>query len=138
VESIDRLGRTGRRPSLARSHLVYGEWLRRRKRSVDAREQLRLAYDLLSSMGAVAFTERARRELVATGAKIRKRVNETRADLTPQETQIARLAAQGLTNPEIGAQLFLSPRTVEYHLHKVYSKHGIASRRELHTVVGAL
>jgi DNA-binding CsgD family transcriptional regulator len=138
VESIDRLGRTGRRPSLARSHLVYGEWLRRRKRIVDAREQLRLAYDLLSSMGAVAFTERARRELVATGAKIRKRVNETRADLTPQEAQIARLAAQGLTNPEIGAQLFLSPRTVEYHLHKVYSKHGIGSRRELHTVVGAL
>jgi DNA-binding CsgD family transcriptional regulator len=137
-ESIERLGRTSRRPDLARSHLVYGEWLRRENRRVDARAQLRLAHELFSSMGAGAFTERARRELVATGERARRRVDETRGDLTPQEAQIARLAADGYTNPEIGAQLFLSPRTVEYHLRKVYPKLGISSRRQLRAVVGSI
>lgn len=137
-ESIERLGRTSQRPSLARSHLVYGEWLRREKRRLDARAQLRLAHELFSSMGAGAFTERARRELLATGERARMRVDETRGDLTPQETQIARLAADGYTNPEIGAQLFLSPRTVEYHLRKVYPKLGISSRRQLRTVAGSI
>ena len=137
-ESIERLGRTSRRPDLARSHLVYGEWLRRENRRVDARAQLRSAHELFSSIGAGAFTERARRELLATGERARRRVDETRGDLTPQETQIARLAADGYTNPEIGAQLFLSPRTVEYHLRKVYPKLGISSRRQLRTVVGSI
>ena len=126
------------RPNLARSHLVYGEWLRRENRRVDAREQLRSAHELFSSMGAGAFTERARRELLATGERARRRVDETRGDLTPQEAQIARLAADGYTNPEIGAQLFLSPRTVEWHLRKVYPKLGISSRRQLRTVVGSI
>ena len=137
-ESIERLGRTMQRPNLARSHLVYGEWLRRENRRVDAREQLRSAHELFSSMGAGAFTERARRELLATGERARRRVDETRGDLTPQEAQIARLAADGYTNPEIGAQLFLSPRTVEWHLRKVYPKLGISSRRQLRTVVGSI
>lgn len=134
-ESIERLSGTRLRTMLARSHLVYGEWLRREKRRVNAREQLRLAHDLFSSMGIDAFTERARRELAATGEKPRRRVAETRDDLTPQEAQIARLAADGYTNPEIAAQLFLSPRTVEYHLRKVYPKLGISSRWQLRSVV---
>jgi DNA-binding CsgD family transcriptional regulator len=133
-ESIERFSRTSLRPALARSHLVYGEWLRREKRRVDARSELRRSYELLTSMGAQPFTERARRELLATGEKVRKRVDETRGDLTPQEAQIARLAAAGLTNPEIAAQLFLSARTVEYHLRKVYAKLGVESRRQLRTV----
>jgi DNA-binding CsgD family transcriptional regulator len=137
-ESVERLGRTSRRPDLARSHLVYGEWLRRENRRVDARAQLRSAHELFSAMGAEAFTERSRRELLATGERARRRVDETRGELTPQETQIARLAADGYTNPEIGAQLFLSPRTVEWHLRKVYSKLGISSRRQLRTVVGSV
>ena len=137
-ESIERLERTMQRPNLARSRLVYGEWLRRENRRVDAREQLRSAHELFSSMGAGAFTERARRELLATGERARRRVDETRGDLTPQEAQIARLAADGYTNPEIGAQLFLSPRTVEWHLRKVYPKLGISSRRQLRTVVGSI
>jgi DNA-binding CsgD family transcriptional regulator len=137
-ESIERLGRTHARPDLARAHLLYGEWLRRGNRRSSARTELRHAYELFSSMGANAFTERARRELLATGEKVRRRVDETRGDLTPQEAQIARLAADGYTNPEIGAQLFLSPRTVEYHLRKVYPKLGVKSRRELRTAVGSI
>ena len=116
---------------LARTHLVYGEWLRRENRRVDAREQLRLAHELLTEMGMVAFAERARRELLATGETVRKRSVETLDELTPQEAQIAQRAADGHTNPEIGAQLFLSPRTVEWHLRKVFGKLGISSRKEL-------
>ena len=120
---------------LARTHLVYGEWLRRENRRVDAREQLRLAYDMLVSIGARAFAERARAELAATGETVRKRVIESREELTAQEVLVARLAAQGRTNPEIGAQLFISPRTAEYHLHKVFTKLGISSRRSLRDAI---
>jgi DNA-binding CsgD family transcriptional regulator len=130
-DAIERLGRTRVRVSLARTHLVYGEWLRRENRRVDAREQLRLAHEMLSEMGMEAFAERARRELLATGETVRKRTVETLDELTPQEAQIAQRAAEGQTNPEIGAQLFLSPRTVEWHLRKVFGKLGISSRREL-------
>jgi DNA-binding CsgD family transcriptional regulator len=130
-EGIERLGRTRLRPELARAHLLYGEWLCRANRRVDARAQLRAAYDQLTSIGMEAFAERARRELLATGEKVRKRTAETRDELTAQERQIARLARDGLSNPEIGARLFLSPRTVEWHLRKVFSKLGIHSRREL-------
>ncbi len=131
LEAIERLGRTRVRAELARSHLLYGEWLRRQQRRVDARRQLRIAHEMLSTMGAAAFAERARRELLATGETVRKRTDETRDDLTPQEAQIARLAGEGRTNPEIGAELFISPRTVEWHLRKVFSKLGIGSRKEL-------
>jgi DNA-binding CsgD family transcriptional regulator len=130
-EAIDRLGRTRFRVELARAHLVYGEWLRRQNRRVDARDQLRTAYEMLTAMGIDGFAERARRELQATGETARKRTAETATQLTGQEAQIARLAGEGNTNPEIGAQLFLSPRTVEYHLFKVFRKLGISSRREL-------
>jgi DNA-binding CsgD family transcriptional regulator len=130
-EAIERLGRTRLRPELARAHLLYGEWLRRANRRVDARVQLRAAYDQLTSIGMEAFAERARRELLATGEKLRKRTVETRDELTAQERQIARLARDGLSNPEIGARLFLSPRTVEWHLRKVFAKLGIHNRREL-------
>jgi DNA-binding CsgD family transcriptional regulator len=130
-EAIARLGLTRLRPELARTHLLYGEWLRRENRRVDAREQLREAHDLFTTIGMEAFAERARRELLATGEKVRKRSVETRDELTPQELQIARLAREGLSNPEIGARLFLSPRTVEWHLRKVFSKLGIRSRQEL-------
>jgi DNA-binding CsgD family transcriptional regulator len=119
------------RPELGRAHLLYGEWLRRANRRVDARKQLRTAHEMLGAIGMEAFAERARKELVATGAKVRKRTVETRDDLTEQELQIARLARQGLSNPEIAAQLFLSPRTVEWHLRKVFTKLDIHSRREL-------
>jgi DNA-binding CsgD family transcriptional regulator len=130
-EAIDRLSRTQLRPELARAHLVYGEWLRRDGRRIDAREQLRAAYDLFVSIGMEGFAERARRELVATGETVRKRSVETQDQLTPQELQIARLASEGQTNSEIGAQLFLSRRTVEWHLRKVFDKLEIRSRREL-------
>jgi ATP/maltotriose-dependent transcriptional regulator MalT len=132
-EAIERLARTRTRSHLARAHLLYGEWLRREKRRLDAREQLRTAHELFTAMGFEAFAERARRELAATGEKARKRTVETRGDLTARETQIARLARAGLSNPEIGAQLFISPRTVQYHLHKVFGKLGISSRIQLET-----
>jgi DNA-binding CsgD family transcriptional regulator len=130
-EAIERLGRSLLRPELARAHLLYGEWLRRAGRRTDARVQLRTAYDQTSAIGMEAFAERARRELLATGEKVRRRTEQTRGDLTVQESQIARLARDGLSNPEIGARLFLSPRTVEWHLHHVFTKLGIGSRRGL-------
>jgi DNA-binding CsgD family transcriptional regulator len=131
LEAIDRLGRSRLVVHLARAHLLYGEWLRRENRRVDAREQLRIAYESLSRIGIEAFAERARRELVATGETVRKRVTETRYELTAQEAQVARLAADGHTNPEIATRLYISPRTAEYHLHKVFDKLGIRSRRSL-------
>jgi DNA-binding CsgD family transcriptional regulator len=130
-EAIERFGRTGLRPELARAHLLYGEWLRREGRRSDAREQLRTAHHTFAAIGMEAFAERTRRELVATGETVRKRSAETRDELTPQEEQIVRLARDGLSNPEIAAELFLSSRTVEWHLRKVYMKLGISSRREL-------
>jgi DNA-binding CsgD family transcriptional regulator len=130
-EAIDRLGRSRIAVHLARAHLVYGEWLRREQRRVEAREHLRVAHEMFGRFGAAAFAERARWELQATGETVRKRTMDTRDVLTMQEAQVARLAAEGHTNPEIGAQLFISPRTAEYHLHKVFSKLGISSRRQL-------
>jgi DNA-binding CsgD family transcriptional regulator len=130
-EAIERLSRTRLRPELARAQLLYGEWLRRENRRVDAREQLRTAHGTLVAIGMEAFAERARKELLATGEKVRKRTVETRDDLTAQEWQIARLARDRLSNPEIGARLFLSPRTVEWHLRNVFTKLDIRSRREL-------
>jgi DNA-binding CsgD family transcriptional regulator len=134
-ESIERLGRTRVRVELARAHLLYGEWLRRARRRVDAREQLRTAHDMLAEMGLEAFAERARRELVATGETARRRTVETRDELTAQEALIARLARDGLSNPEIGTRLFISPRTVKYHLRKVFLKLDISSRNELDRVL---
>jgi ATP/maltotriose-dependent transcriptional regulator MalT len=131
-EAIERLGRTLVRGELARAHLLYGEWLRREGRRVDARTQLRTAHDEFIGMGIDAFAERARHELLATGETVRKRRAESRAELTPQEWQIASLARDGLSNPEIGERLFLSPRTVEWHLKKVFTKLGIKSRMGLH------
>ncbi|MFE7927380.1 AAA family ATPase [Streptomyces sp. NPDC057456] len=132
-EAIERLGDTEVRMEFARVQLLYGEWLRRENRRADARAHLAAAHEMLSRIGAEAFAERARRELQATGAKVRKRTAATDEALTPQEAQIARLAGDGLTNPEIGAQLFISPHTVEWHLRKVFSKLGISSRREIRT-----
>jgi DNA-binding NarL/FixJ family response regulator len=129
--AIERLAKTRRRPDLARARLLYGEWLRRENRRVDARVQLRAAHEQLASIGMEAFAERARGELLATGEKVRKRTADTRDDLTPQEGQVARLASEGLSNPDIGARLFVSPRTVEWHLHNAFTKLGIHSRREL-------
>jgi len=134
-EAIDRLGRTELRPELARAHLLYGEWLRREGRRVHAREQLRTAHDLFAEIGMAAFAERARRELIATGETVRKRSVETITTLTAQEALIARLARDGRTNPEIGAQLFLSGRTVEWHLRKIFTKLSISSRRDLHAAL---
>jgi DNA-binding CsgD family transcriptional regulator len=130
-EAIQRLRRTRVRVELARAHLVYGEWLRRERRPMDARDQLRTAHQMFEEMGVEAFAERARRELLATGGTARTRVIETRDELTPQEAQIARMASDGLSNPEIGAELFISARTVKYHLRKVFTKLGITSRHEL-------
>jgi DNA-binding CsgD family transcriptional regulator len=135
-EAIDRLQRTGMRICLARAHLLYGEWLRRERRRSDAREQLRAAVSMLDSMGVSAFAERARRELRATGETARKRAVGTRTDqLTAQETQIAGLARDGLSNPEIGARLYLSAHTVQYHLRKVFAKLGITARSQLELVL---
>jgi DNA-binding CsgD family transcriptional regulator len=130
-EAIERLARTRRRPELARAHLLYGEWLRREDRRGDARVQLHAAHDQFASIGMEGFAERARGELLATGEKVRARTVETRDNLTAQERQIAWLARQGMSNPEIGARLFLSPRTVEWHLRNVFIKLDIRSRREL-------
>jgi DNA-binding CsgD family transcriptional regulator len=130
-EAIDRLGRTRLRPELARAHLLYGEWLRRENRRVDAREQLRIAHDLFAAIGMEAFAERARTELLATGETARKRTVDTGHELTAQEAVIARLARDGLSNPEIGTRLFLSARTVQYHLGKVFAKLDISSRAQL-------
>ena len=130
-EAIARLGASRLRPELGRAHLLYGEWLRRERRRVDARDQLRAAYDQFTSIGMEAFAERTRRELLATGEKVREQSVENGHDLTAQERQIAQLAREGLSNPEIGTRLFLSPRTVEWHLRKVFTKLGIRSRREL-------
>jgi DNA-binding CsgD family transcriptional regulator len=130
-EATERLARSRITVHLARAHLLYGEWLRRENRRTDAREQLRLAHDMFSGMGAEAFAERARRELLATGETVRKRTDETRDELTAQEAQIARMARDGHTSKEIAAELFLSPRTVEWHLRKVFTKLDITSRREL-------
>jgi DNA-binding CsgD family transcriptional regulator len=131
-EAIDRLSRTRLHPELARAHLLYGEWLRRGRRRLDAREQLRAAYDRFSSIGMEAFAERTRRELLATGEHVNKRTVASRDDLTAQEQQVARLARDGLSNHEIGARLFLSQHTVAYHLRKVFSKLEITSRSQLH------
>jgi ATP/maltotriose-dependent transcriptional regulator MalT len=134
-ESIARLGRTRVRAELARAHLLYGEWLRRERRRVDARQELRTALDMLDTMGMEAFAERARRELLATGETARKRTVETIVELTAQEALIARLARDGLSNPEIGTRLFISPRTVQYHLGKVFTKLDISSRNQLDRVL---
>jgi DNA-binding CsgD family transcriptional regulator len=136
-EAVERLGRTRLRPDLARAHLLYGEWLRRARRRVDAREQLRTAYGIFAGIGMEAFAERARRELLATGETVRKRTAEAKADaeLTAQERQIAHLVRDGLSNPEVGARLFLSPRTVEWHLRKIFGKLGVSSRRQLRDVL---
>ena len=137
-EAIERLGRTRMRPAAVRAHLLYGEWLRRENRRRDARAELRTAYDLFTAMGIEAFAERARRELLATGETVRKRTVETASELTAQEAHIARLAVGGRTNAAIGAQLFLSTRTVEWHLGKVYTKLGVGSRRELRRALASL
>ena len=130
-EAVDRLGRCPLAPERARAHLLYGEWLRREGRRSDAREQLRAAHEMLVAIGMEAFAERTRHELVATGERVRRRSAETRDELTPQEAQIARLAREGHSNLDIGAQLFLSTRTIEWHLRKVYMKLGISSRKDL-------
>ncbi|MBB5083704.1 LuxR family transcriptional regulator [Nonomuraea endophytica] len=135
AEAVDRLGRTRLRFELARTRLVYGEWLRRQRRRTDARGQLKQAFEEFTAMGADGFAERARHELLATGEKVRKRTAGTVVELTPQEEHIARLAKDGRTNPEIGAELYLSARTVEWHLRKVFAKLGITSRRELRSAL---
>jgi DNA-binding CsgD family transcriptional regulator len=134
-EALAHLGRTRMRVELARAHLLYGEWLRRQRRRSDAREQLRTAHGMLEEIGAEAFAERARRELRATGERVRKRTVETRSELTAQEAQVARLARDGLSNPEIGTRLFISAHTVQYHLRKVFAKLGITSRSQLDRVL---
>jgi DNA-binding CsgD family transcriptional regulator len=136
AEALGRLAQTPFRIELARAHLLYGEWLRREGRRVDARGQLRSAHDMFSNIGAEAFAERTRGELLATGEKVRKRDVSTHNELTPQEEHVARLAGDGHSNQEIGARLFLSTRTVEWHLRKVFMKLGIASRRQLKEALG--
>lgn len=134
VEAVERLGRANIVLHLARTRLSYGEWLRRMNRKLDARQQLTAAHEMFTRIGAEGFAERARRELVATGEKVRKQQLSSGDHLTGQEAQIARLAADGLTNSEIGAQLFISTHTVEWHLRKVFVKLGITSRRQLRTI----
>ena len=134
-EAIERLRRTRVRVQLARTHLLYGEWLRRERRRLDAREQLRTAFEMFNAMGIEAFARRAERELLATGERVRKRRIETREQLTAQEAQVARLARDGLSNAEIGARLFISQHTVAYHLRKVFSKLDITSRNQLDRVL---
>ncbi|MEV0103332.1 AAA family ATPase, partial [Nocardia sp. NPDC050789] len=131
AEAVERLGHTRLRFELARARLLYGEWLRRERRRADARDQLKAAFEEFVAMGADGFAERTRHELLATGEKVRKRTVDTVDELTPQEEQIARMARDGKTNPEIGAELYISARTVEWHLRKVFGKLGIGSRREL-------
>ena len=135
VDAIDRLGRTRIAVDLARAHLLYGEWLRRQRRRIDARVELRVAHDFFSDFGMEAFAERARIELLATGERARERTVDTLDQLTPQEAQVAHLAAQGLTNRAIAAQLFISPSTVEYHLSKVFRKLDVKSRTQLARVI---
>jgi DNA-binding CsgD family transcriptional regulator len=130
-EAVDQLGRTLVRTELARARLLYGEWLRRQGRRIDAREQLRSAHEMFTAMGAEAFADRARRELVAAGEKPGKGALAAAGQLTAREAQIARMAGDGLSNPEIGARLYLSPRTIEYHLGNVFGKLGITSRHDL-------
>jgi len=137
-EAVERLERSRGVVHLARARLLYGEWLRRENRRVDAREQLRAAYDSFSGIGAEAFAERARGELLATGETAPRRTVDTRDVLTPQEAQIARMASDRQTNPEIGAKLFISPRTVEYHLRKVFTKLDISSRKELRSALAGI
>jgi DNA-binding CsgD family transcriptional regulator len=134
-EAIERLRHTRVRVQLARSHLLYGEWLRRERRRLDARDQLRPALELFTSMGVEAFAARAERELLATGERVRKRRIQTREQLTAQEIQVARLAGEGLSNADIGARLFISQHTVAYHLRKVFSKLGVTSRNQLGRVL---
>jgi DNA-binding CsgD family transcriptional regulator len=136
-EALGRLACTRLRMELGRAHLLYGEWLRRQNRRIDAREQLRTAHQMFADMGADGFGERAARELRATGERVRKRTTDPRAQLTAREAQIARLAGDGLSNPEIAARLFMSPRTVEYHLHKIFTKLDISSRNRLHGVLAS-
>jgi ATP/maltotriose-dependent transcriptional regulator MalT len=136
-EALERLRHTRIRVEFARAQLLYGEWLRRQGRRVDARAQLRMAYEALAAMGVEAFADRARHELLATGETVRKRTVETHGELTAQEAHIARLAAEGLTNPEIAAALYLSPRTVEWHLRKIFTKLGVSTRRQLRRVPNA-
>jgi DNA-binding CsgD family transcriptional regulator len=131
LEAIDHLDGSPVRPEAARAHLLFGEWLRRQNRRVEARRHLRVAYEALSSIGMEAFAERARRELQATGETARKRRVDTSAELTPQEAQVANLARAGLSNREIGSRLFISAHTVQYHLSKVFAKLGITSRSQL-------
>jgi RNA polymerase sigma factor (sigma-70 family) len=131
VEAIQRLGRTRIATDLARAHLLYGEWLRRQRRRIDARKELKAAHELFTDFGMDAFAERARVELEATGERARKRTMDTFEQLTPQELQVARLAAQGNTNREIAAQLFISSNTVEYHLRKAFRKLDVKSRTQL-------
>jgi DNA-binding CsgD family transcriptional regulator len=133
-EAVERLARSRGVVHLARARLLYGEWLRREKRRVDAREQLRAAHEMFSRIGGDGFAERARHELLATGETARKRTDDARGVLTPQEAHIARLAREGLSNPEIGAQLFISRRTVQYHLRKIFLKLDITSRNQLSRV----
>jgi DNA-binding CsgD family transcriptional regulator len=134
-EAIERLQRTHMRVDLARAHLLYGEWLRREDRRIDAREPLRAAHEMFMAMGAAAFAERARLEMLATGEKVRKPTVESRDELTAQERQIARLARDGLSNAEIASRMFISRHTVAYHLRKVFSKLGISSRNQLDRVL---
>jgi len=136
-EALERLGRTRLRVEIGRAHLLYGEWLRRENRRTDAREQLRTAHQMFTGMGADGFAERAARELRATGERVREHTIDTPARLTARETQIGRLAGEGLSNPEIAARLFMSPRTVEYHLHKVFTKLDISSRNQLHAALAS-